>query len=129
MRFHQRAAWVAILLYLCGGFLCLQPLLRLTGRGALVSVRTAHQSGGGSSSNWIYVENVPDVVVAVAAALLYVQGLALLLACTRTDARAQIAKTVFPFVLCTFWKWLRTDRRDDVSKTASEEYAEPLLFP
>uniref|UniRef100_A0A131XRU2 Putative conserved plasma membrane protein n=1 Tax=Ixodes ricinus TaxID=34613 RepID=A0A131XRU2_IXORI len=124
MRFHQRAAWVALSIYLCAGFFCVQPLLRLTDCGALVSIRASRPSSGGFS--WARAENVPVAVVAVVAALLYVQGFALLLACTRTDARARIAKTVFPFVLCTFWKWLR--RKDDVGTMASEGYVEPLVF-
>lgn len=109
MQFRQRAAWVALFLYLGCGFLCLTPLFQLTNRDTLLRV----QAPSGAPAAKFAPNNVPSTVLVVVAILLYVQGFAVLLACTRTDTKSRLVKSMFPFLLCAVWTTLRKKQRRD----------------
>uniref|UniRef100_A0A1E1WYK6 Putative conserved plasma membrane protein n=1 Tax=Amblyomma aureolatum TaxID=187763 RepID=A0A1E1WYK6_9ACAR len=125
MQFHQRAAWVALFLYLLGGFCCLTPLFRLSNRDTLLHV----QRSGPQDSAWFRLNNVSALALVIVAVLLYVQGFVVLLACTtRTDTKSRVVKSVFPFLLCavcvSFWK--KSERSSSDGK--SNGIVEPLVL-
>lgn len=127
MRFRQRAAWAVLFLYLACGFLCLHPLLGVTKHNALLRV---DNPSGNTGKLWArFEESVPTRVLLALVGLLYIQGFALLFAFTRQDARAHVAKTVFPFVLCTLWKHCRNMTQGDGGEDVTiYGLADPLML-
>lgn len=125
MQFHQRAAWVALFLYLGGGFCCLTPLFRLSNRDTVLHI----QSSGPKDSAQFRLNNVSALALVIVAVLLYVQGFVVLLACTtRTDTKSRVVKSVLPFLLCTvcvsFWNKSERSSSDD----KSNGLVEPLVL-
>ncbi|KAK8770634.1 hypothetical protein V5799_012904 [Amblyomma americanum] len=121
MQFYQRAAWVALFLYLAGGFCCLTPLFRLSNRDTLLRA----QSSGPRDSAWFKLNNVSALALVIVAVLFYVQGFVVLLACTtRTDTKSRVVKSMFPFLLCavcvSFWKKSENSGSDDKSNGVME---------
>lgn len=72
--------------------------------------------------------NVSSTVLVVFAILLYVQGFAVLLACTKTDMKFRMVNSMFPFLLCTMWTtFRRKPTRNGGNKLDAE--AEPFELP
>lgn len=114
-----------LFLYLSCGFLCLTPLFRLTNRDTVLRV----QAPNGVPAATFILNNVPGVVLVAVAILLYIQGFAVLLACTRTDFKSHVVRSMFPFLLCavctTLWK--KPERSDDDCKKL-DVVGEPLVL-
>ncbi|KAL1421627.1 hypothetical protein MTO96_004016 [Rhipicephalus appendiculatus] len=124
MQFRQRAAWVVLFLYLGCGFLCLTPLFQLTNRDTLLRIRVP----SGPPAGKFVPSNVSSTVLVVVAILLYVQGFAVLLACTRTDTKSRLVKSMFPFLLCTMWTTLWKKPRSNGGDKLGVE-VEPFELP
>ncbi|KAL3187250.1 hypothetical protein MRX96_025562 [Rhipicephalus microplus] len=124
MQFRQRAAWVVLFLYLGCGFLCLTQLFQLRNDGTLLRVQVTSRA----PATKFVRSNVSSTVLVVFAILLYVQGFAVLLACTKTDTKFRMVNSMFPFLLCTMWTtFRRKPTRNGGNKLDVE--AEPFELP
>uniref|UniRef100_A0A2R5L9Y4 Putative conserved plasma membrane protein n=1 Tax=Ornithodoros turicata TaxID=34597 RepID=A0A2R5L9Y4_9ACAR len=139
MQFRQRCAWVLLILYLIGGFYGAMYLLYADGGYYMLVVvnRSSDQSQSAAAKllpflRWRHIQDVPLFVIVVVMPALYLQGYALIFACTKSDIKAQVVRTVIPFCVCTLLVWLfRTvakllRRRNKVIATTNG-YRKPLV--